>query len=62
MMTIMDKDLYQRYRMRRDRHLLYELWLPMLLFGSMGAIAWAIRGTDGWGGIDGTLVPGLTWG
>lgn len=34
----------------------------MLLFGSMGAITWAIRGTSGWGGIDGTLVPGLTWG
>lgn len=39
-----------------------ELLLPMLLFGSMGAITWAIRGTDGWGGVDGTLVPGLTWG
>lgn len=34
----------------------------MLLFGSMGAITWAIRGTSGWGGIDGTIVPGLTWG
>ena len=37
-------------------------WLPMLLFGSMGAITWAIRGTGGWGGIDGTIVPGMTWG
>lgn len=36
--------------------------LPMLLFGCLGAITWAIRGTSGWGGIDGTLVPGLTWG
>lgn len=34
----------------------------MLLFGSMGAITWAIRGTSGWGGIDGTIVPGLMWG
>jgi len=34
----------------------------MALFGSVGAIAWAIRGTGGWDGVDGTLVPGLTWG
>jgi hypothetical protein len=34
----------------------------MLLFGSVGAITWAIRGTNGWGGIDGTIVPGMTWG
>ncbi|MFH1740079.1 MAG: hypothetical protein ABIH23_13810, partial [bacterium] len=41
---------------------LHNLWLPMLLFASMGAITWAIRGTGGWGGIDGTIVPGLMWG
>jgi len=34
----------------------------MLLFGSMGAITWAIRGTDGWGGVEGSIIPGLTWG
>ena len=28
----------------------------------MGAITWAIRGTGGWGGVDGTVVPGMTWG
>ena len=39
-----------------------ELFYTLLLFGSAGAIAWAIRGTSGWGGVDGTLVPGLTWG
>lgn len=38
------------------------LWLTILLFGSMGAITWAIRGTAGWGGVDGTIIPGLTWG
>jgi hypothetical protein len=42
--------------------LMPDLLLPMLLFGSMGAITWAIRGTDGWGGVDGTIVPGMTWG
>ncbi len=34
----------------------------MLVFASMGAITWAIRGTSGWSGIDGTIVPGMTWG
>ncbi len=34
----------------------------MLLFGSIGAITWAVRGTSGWGGIDGTIVPGISWG
>jgi len=38
------------------------LALTMLLFGSIGGITWAIRGTGGWGGMDGTLVPGMTWG
>jgi len=43
-------------------NLVYDLLLPMLLFGSVGAIAWAVRGTSGWGGVDGTLIPGLMWG
>ncbi|MCB9206336.1 MAG: hypothetical protein H6611_03300 [Ignavibacteriales bacterium] len=33
-----------------------------MLFGSAGAITWAIRGTSGWGGVDGTIIPGLTFG
>ena len=36
--------------------------LTVLLFGSIGAITWAIRGTAGWGGVDGTVIPGLMWG
>ena len=65
MMTVAKKERYQRHREARGRESLsavHELWLPMLLFGSMGAITWAIRGTNGWGGIDGTIVPGMTWG
>ena len=65
MMAIADAVQHQRHRAVRDREgawSLHAFWLPMLLFGSMGAIAWAIRGTNGWGGIDGTIVPGLTWG
>jgi len=61
MMTVAEKTKYQQHREARAGRL-YELWLPMLLLGSMGAIAWAIRGTGGWGGIDGTVVPGMTWG
>ncbi|MEN8193489.1 MAG: hypothetical protein ABFS12_11775 [Bacteroidota bacterium] len=40
----------------------YEVLLAILLFGSMGAITWAIRGTSGWGGVDGTVIPGIMWG
>jgi hypothetical protein len=60
MMIVSDKAKYARHRERRTRF--YGLWLPMLLFGSIGAIAWAIRGTSGWGGIEGTIIPGMTWG
>ena len=60
MMTVADKAKYQRHRERGTA--VYGLWLPILLFGSMGAITWAIRGTGGWGGIDGTIIPGMTWG
>ncbi len=64
-MTISNKQRYQQYRKLSDQatgSLIYDLWLPILLFGSMGAITWAIRGTSGWGGVDGTVVPGLMWG
>jgi hypothetical protein len=66
-LTIADRERYARYgRHRSEGRWLagaaYEPGLAMLLFGSIGAITWAIRGTTGWGGIDGTIVPGLTWG
>ncbi|GAB4311943.1 MAG: hypothetical protein Kow0069_12460 [Promethearchaeota archaeon] len=31
------------------------------MFGAAGAVAWALRGSRGFGGFDGALVPGLTW-
>ena len=67
MMSIADETRYQRHRRVRDAQsvgatALHEFLLPMVLFGSMGAITWAIRGTDGYGGVDGTVVPGLMWG
>ena len=63
-MTIADTERYRLHRAARELETwssTHEFWLPMLLFGSIGAITWAIRGTDGWDGIDGTMVPGLTW-
>jgi len=63
MLTLAEPTTYEKHRLGRGKAaLLYEIWLPILLFGSIGAITWAIRGTDGWGGIDGTIVPGMTWG
>lgn len=60
MMTVGDEARYRRYR--ETASALYDVWLPILLFGSMGAITWAIRGTSGWDGVTGTIVPGMTWG
>ena len=62
MLAVTDLGRYTQHRRNADPNVLYELGLTLLLFGSAGAITWAIRGTSGWGGIDGTVVPGLTWG
>ncbi len=59
-MNIADAQTYQRYRANRIS--IGEVLLTMLIFASMGAITWAIRGTSGWGGIEGAIVPGMTWG
>jgi hypothetical protein len=61
MLDISDPERYARYEERRTGSF-WEFVLWALLFGSVGGIAWAIRGTDGWGGIDGTIVPGMAWG
>lgn len=67
MLDISDRERYERHREARTERrspfiVLHELWLPILLFGSIGAITWAIRGTTGWGAIDGTILPGMMWG
>jgi hypothetical protein len=59
-MNIADQRTYRRHR--ENRTAIGEILFVMLAFASMGAITWAIRGTSGWGGIDGTIVPGMTWG
>lgn len=64
-MDLGNRDVYRRQRMRREAAsgLLSREWVyMMLLFGSMGAITWAMRGTSGWGGMDGTILPGMMWG
>jgi hypothetical protein len=55
-------NLHYKNRVANNGSSAYELFLTFLLFGSIGAITWAIRGTAGWGGVDGTVVPGLMWG
>ena len=61
-MHITNSEKYKRYHSNADFSLLSaEFWLHVLLFGSIGAITWAIRGTNGWGGIDGTILPGMAW-
>ncbi len=67
MMTVADQVQYERHRDVRVAQTgsftaLRELCYLILLFGGIGAITWAIRGTAGWDGIDGTILPGLTWG
>ena len=59
-MDIADQPTYQRYR--KDGTSTREVVFAMLVFASVGAITWAIRGSNGWNGIDGTIVPGMTWG
>ncbi|MHA1731743.1 MAG: hypothetical protein ACTSU5_07350 [Promethearchaeota archaeon] len=66
-MEILDRKRYAAYRAARDawsprEKFFAELGLPMLLFGSVGAVTWAVRGTSGLGGLDGALVPGMAWG
>ena len=66
MITIEDAPLYQAYRSSsassgpKDRFFI-DLVLPALAFGSIGAITYAIRGTGGWGGFDGGIIPGMAW-
>ncbi len=59
-MSTGNRQTYQRHHSSRTP--IIEIILTAIVFASMGAITWAIRGTAGWNGIDGTLVPGLTWG
>jgi hypothetical protein len=40
----------------------HDLVLPTLLFAVLGGMTWAVRGCSGYGGMDGCLFAGVTWG
>jgi hypothetical protein len=40
----------------------HDFVLPTLLFASLGAMTWAVRGSSGYGGSAGCLFAGVTWG
>ncbi|MHA1343005.1 MAG: hypothetical protein ACTSQG_03405 [Promethearchaeota archaeon] len=66
-MEVIDKLKYKQYRERKAKwnnfqSFFYDIFLPCIIFGSIGAMTWAIRGTSGWGGFDGALIPGFAWG
>ncbi len=44
------------------RNLASDLVLPTLLFATLGAMTWAVRGCSGYGGSAGCLFAGVTWG
>ena len=65
MLKIANPEIFSRYRQNERNGNPFTsvyFWLMALVFASMGAITWAIRGSAGWGGVDGTVVPGLMWG
>jgi hypothetical protein len=51
---------FQEPNARAD--LAHNLFLPTLLFVCLGAMAWAVRGCSGFGGMDGCIFAGVTWG
>ncbi|MBN2152890.1 MAG: hypothetical protein JW839_15670, partial [Candidatus Lokiarchaeota archaeon] len=66
MIIIEDAPRYRAYRSTaavsgRKNRILHGLFLPALAFGSVGAITYSIRGTGGWGGFDGGILPGMAW-
>src|ERR1044071_6486502 len=40
----------------------HDLVLPILLFASLGAMTWAVRGCSGFGAMNGCIFAGVTWG
>jgi hypothetical protein len=66
-MEVFSNTKYHNYLRKKNslshsERFLVNLGYPMLFFGSIGAIAWAVRGSSGWDGIQGTIIPGITWG
>jgi hypothetical protein len=42
--------------------LAHDLILPTVLFAALGAMTWAVRGCSGFGGMNGCVFAGVTWG
>jgi hypothetical protein len=45
-----------------QRDLLHDLFLPTLLFATLGGMTWAVRGSSGFGAMNGCVFAGVTWG
>ena len=45
---------------RRD--LTHDLILPTLLFATLGGMSWAVRGSSGFGAMNGCIFAGVLWG
>ena len=45
-----------------QRDLVHDLLLPTVLFASLGAMTWAVRGCSGFGALAGCVFAGLLWG
>lgn len=43
-------------------HLTHDLFFPMLLFGALGGMTWAVRGSSGFGASAGCIFAGVTLG
>jgi hypothetical protein len=46
----------------RRLDLAHDLILPTLLFGALGGMTWAVRGSSGFGTVWGCVFAGVTWG
>jgi hypothetical protein len=46
----------------RRLDLAHNLMLPTLLFGALGGMTWAVRGSSGFGAVWGCVFAGVTWG
>lgn len=42
--------------------LTHDLVLPSILFMALGAMTWAVRGSSGFGAVNGCVFAGVTWG
>jgi len=46
---------------KNKKEMIRELFLPVILFSTIGAFYWAIRGSSGYGGSSGATFTGLGW-